>query len=306
MLIKNLNCKLKALRFITWSEDITYLDANRWEELILKYLPELEKFYFFQYYEPIDNTHESLTYLKDFNQFISSFWIKKNGYLKLKSIHLHLQLPIKFDHIKKWYHIDSSIEYSKSTQLIFTYPPGNKHSEFSMIDTHGILKVAQFYHLEIEREKIDFITLMDIIYILSELDSLKIHSLSLSSTSDSSTEGIICRFISNKNKITKIYLEQINEIKEVYFLIKFCPRMNYLHINSINTIDIELFIKEILNKITNDGNQYFYSLCLRIPTADDKIIEKLKNIINSNKLIVWYSIKCVRDIIYLQWKNDFI
>ncbi|CAF1537821.1 unnamed protein product, partial [Rotaria sordida] len=75
MLIKNLNCKLKALRFITWSEDITYLDANRWEELILKYLPELEKFYFFQYYEPIDNTHESLTYLKDFNQFISSFWI---------------------------------------------------------------------------------------------------------------------------------------------------------------------------------------------------------------------------------------
>jgi hypothetical protein len=32
MFIKNLDCKLKFLRFITWSEDITYLDANQWEE----------------------------------------------------------------------------------------------------------------------------------------------------------------------------------------------------------------------------------------------------------------------------------
>ena len=28
---------------------MTYLDANRWEELILKYLPQLEKFYLIYY-----------------------------------------------------------------------------------------------------------------------------------------------------------------------------------------------------------------------------------------------------------------
>jgi len=174
-----------------------------------------------------------------------------------------------------------------------------------MIDIHGILRVAQFYHLEIENEKIDFLTLMDIIYILSELDSLKIHSLSLSLTRCSSIEKIIRHFISNKNQITKIYLEQMNEIEEVYFLIKFCPRMNYLQINSINTMNIELFIREILHKINHDCNQYLYSLCLRIPTVDDRIIEKLKDMINSNKLLVCYTIKCVFNVIYLQWKNDY-
>ncbi|CAF4987401.1 unnamed protein product [Rotaria sp. Silwood1] len=110
-------------------------------------------------------------------------------------------------------------------------------------------------------------------------------------------------FISNKNKITKIYLEKFNEIEEIYFFIKFCPRMNYLHINSINNMDIDFCIEEILNKINNDGNQYFYTLCLRIPTVNDKMIEKLKNIINSNKSIVWYSIKYVLDVIYLEWKK---
>ncbi|CAF3579983.1 unnamed protein product [Rotaria sp. Silwood1] len=97
----------------------------------------------------------------------------------------------------------------------------------------------------------------------------------------------------------------MNEIEEVYFLIKFCPRINYLQINHINTMDIELFIKKILYKINNDCNQYLFTLCLRIPTVDDRMLEKLKDIINSNKLLVCYKIKRVFDVIYLQWKNDY-
>ncbi|CAF3883786.1 unnamed protein product [Rotaria sp. Silwood1] len=300
MFIKNFNCKLKVLRYRTQSNDVTYLYANRWKELILKYFPQLEKFYF-QYEDMPYYVHRSPAYRKvDFNQFISSFWIEKRWVFKSKidrSAFIFKIYPYK----ETWYDRNSSIDYSKSSQLTFRYPPKNEYS----IDIHGILSVAQFYHLEIKREQIDISTLMDIICRLSELDSLKIHSLSLSSTCDSSMEEINRCFISNKNKITKIYLEKFNKIEEINFLIKFCPRMNYLHIDSINNMDIELFIKEILDKINNDGNQYFYTLCLRIPTEDDKIIEKFKNIINSNKSIVWYSIKCILDVIYLQWKKDY-
>ncbi|CAF5061595.1 unnamed protein product [Rotaria sp. Silwood1] len=301
--IKNLDCKLQILHFTTWSEDMTYLDANRWEELILKYLPQLEKFYF-QYYEQIYNAYDSSTYLENFNHFISSFWIEKKWIFETEMDSFELIYRIH-PYKERWYDINSSIEYSKSTQLIFTYSPCNEYSQLSMIDIHGILRVAQFYHLDIEQETIDFITLMDIIYILSELDSLKIYSLSLSPRTCSSTEKILHRFISNKNQIRKIYLEQMNEIEEVYFLIKFCPRINYLQINNINTMDIELFIKKILYKINNDCNQYLYTLCLRIPTVDDRMLEKLKDIINSNKLLVCYTIKRVFDVIYLQWKNDY-
>ncbi|CAF4459519.1 unnamed protein product [Rotaria sp. Silwood2] len=301
--IKNLDCKLKVLHFTTRSEDMTYLDANRWEELILKYLPELEKFYF-QYYDMIDNAYDSSTYLENFNQFVSSFWIEKKWIFETEIDSFEVIYRIR-SYKERWYNINSSIESSNSTQLTFTYPPCNEYLELSITDIHGILKVAQFYHLEIGKEKIDFVILMDIIYILSELDSLKIHSLSLSPTKHSSIKNIVRRFISNKNQITKVYLEQMNEIEEVYFLIKFCPQMNYLQINCINITNIQSFIMKILHKINNDCHQYLYSLCLRVPIADDRIIEKLKDMIDSNKLLVCYTIKRVFDVIYLQWKNDY-
>ena len=53
MFVSKLHSKLKVLSFTTQSLDIAYLDANRWEQFILKYLPRLEKFNF-QYYECVD------------------------------------------------------------------------------------------------------------------------------------------------------------------------------------------------------------------------------------------------------------
>jgi hypothetical protein len=74
MFIKNIHCLLKVLHIITRSEDITYLDADRWERLISQNLPQLEEFQF-QYYEETNERNTSLTYLGGPNQFSSSFWI---------------------------------------------------------------------------------------------------------------------------------------------------------------------------------------------------------------------------------------
>ena len=72
--ITSLECKLKTLRFTTRSADVTYMDAYRWEELILKYFPQLKQFYF-QYCEETDDECEFLPYIEDVSQFTSSFWI---------------------------------------------------------------------------------------------------------------------------------------------------------------------------------------------------------------------------------------
>ncbi len=101
--------------------------------------------------------------------------------------------------------------------------------------------------------------LIEIIYKLSGLDTLKISSFILSQLNEKDL-----RFISKKNKITKVYLEKMNQIEEVYFLIKLCSRMTYLKINVMN---VELFVKNILMKIKNDSNQYLRSLC--VSTGDD-------------------------------------
>ncbi len=55
------------------------------------------------------------------------------------------------------------------------------------------------------------------------------------------------------------------------------------------------------NNITGDSNEDLCLLCLRIPTADDQLIEKLKKIIDSNGRLVDYTIKRIMDKIYLQW-----
>ncbi len=74
--ITKLPSKLKVLSFRTLSKDMTYLDANRWEELILKYLLNLEKFYL-EYSVYFDNKYEAPICPGQKDKFISPFWIDR-------------------------------------------------------------------------------------------------------------------------------------------------------------------------------------------------------------------------------------
>ena len=75
-----------------------------------------------------------------------------------------------------------------------------------------------------------------------------------------------------------------------------------MKINSLPNINIESLIREILIRINDGSNEDLCLLCLRIPTADDQLIEKLKEIIDFKQWLVDYSIKRVNDKIYLQWR----
>jgi hypothetical protein len=92
------------------------------------------------------------------------------------------------------------------------------------------------------------------------------------------------------------------DIKEIYFLINFFPSMAYLKVGSINNMDVKLFVENILKKILSEDNSNLHSLCFSIPTADDQMIKNLKKMINYKKLLIDYTIKCVFNNIYLQWK----
>jgi hypothetical protein len=81
--ITNFDCTLKVLRFVSRSSDVTYLDADRWEELILKYFPQLEIFYF-QHSKEIEHEYKSSIYLPNFNQFNSAFWIERKWEFETK------------------------------------------------------------------------------------------------------------------------------------------------------------------------------------------------------------------------------
>jgi hypothetical protein len=213
----------------------------------------------------------------EFIYSIRSYEYKQNN-LKLFRNHLSTSR-------KRWYDVDPSNKISNSTRLKLTHLPDDDDDDNDCIRVlhliiRDILSLTQIYHLEI-CEKISSYILVKIMDKFSALETLKIASLELS---ESFLKDKNFHFISKKNKIRKVYLEKVSTIKEVYFLFKVCPRIEYLKVGFMHNINIQLFIKDILKKIKGDNNQYLRSLCLNIPTGDDAIIEKLKEMINGEKL----------------------
>ena len=61
---------------------MTYLDADRWEKFVLKYLSQLEKFYLTYIFIP--NRHSSERHIDKFNRFNSSFWIERQWIFEIE------------------------------------------------------------------------------------------------------------------------------------------------------------------------------------------------------------------------------
>ncbi len=198
--------------------------------------------------------------------------------------------------------INSSTEFWKSSRIILIPDFSEKALHSLKRNIFRIVKVAHIFHSEIH-EEVSVSALVDVLLYLFSFDSLYISSLLLSNSNELPDEKarLLTHIIEN-NRITKVYLRKLNDIEEIYFLIKLCPRMIYLKVDGINNMDMELFLKNILKKIKQECNEHFRLFGFRIPTADDQVIQKLDEMITSEKLILDYTIKRLLESIYLQWK----
>ncbi|CAF4840698.1 unnamed protein product, partial [Rotaria sp. Silwood2] len=188
-IIRKIDANLKVLRVKAQSQDITFLNAHRWEKLILEYLPQLEDFYL----RYVENFNREYHYPGGPDQFISSSWIKRQW-----------TFEVEID--------DESINYFSMT-----------------INIIHILTVAQIYHLEISEENVHVAALIEAVSLLSELTTLKIHSLSLhESRTLNSEELLTLASMEDRSKITKVYLKMMNDIEEFYFPLELCPYMEHL------------------------------------------------------------------------------
>jgi hypothetical protein len=245
------------------------------------------------------------------NQFASSFWIERQwvfesyiigegfGYSIYPYRYIENSFPYKIDYFitfrKRWYDdpedqiAKSTIQISKSAKLII-YEHFHIKTTIAII-TKRILTIGQIYHLEFSKSKIFTGLLIQIIDLLPDVITLKIHSLA-------------CREPANlsKNKISKVYLHELDNMDQLDFLLTLCSSMNSLRIERLNGIDVQLFLCHILKKIHHDCNDHLRSLCFGVPTADDQMIKTLRKTIDDEKLLINYTIKRVGDDIYLQWK----
>ncbi len=293
MFINKIYWKLKVLSYATHSKDIDYLNAKRWEEFILKYLPDLEKFYF-KYFECLDHTNESTIYCDKLDQFNSLFWIERQWIFETE---INLKNIIYLIHPKRF-------SYSKidlfSNRLIIKDIVNDQRE----MDLNHILNVMQINHLEISKKNIFVGILIQIINLLPKLKLLKIYSLSLHQTKDllyTNEFSILCS-TRLTSEIIHVYLEKMNQIQEIYFLMILCPYMTYLTVDYSNDMNIQNFLRTIFNKINYNWNNHPRSLFMHVPKIDDQMIRELDKMIRYEKLLLDYTIERVIDKIYLQWK----
>jgi hypothetical protein len=185
-------------------------------------------------------------------------------------------------------------------QLIFTCISIEK-PYFIGSDIADVFDVTKIYHLIFYGE-IFVGTLIEILFQFDQLDSVKILYLSLSqSRSLLDFERTIMSDLSSTNRITKVNVETMNDIKEVYFLIELCPHMSYLRVDNLKKMDMKLFVRLILKKLMVKPSHRLRLLSFRVRAADDQTIQQLNQMIDDEELLFDYSITRVLDFIYLQW-----
>ncbi|CAF5035586.1 unnamed protein product [Rotaria sp. Silwood1] len=299
-LIRKIGCQLQVLHVTNECDNDKYLDANRWKTLILDYLPHLKEF-FLKCYKDVENKSAIRIDFERIKLFTSLFWIERKLILEMEVTDFQIIYSIR-PFKKRWYNINSFIDFSKSTQLTMTCFPGDEYFETFRSANGTVLPVAEIYHLETSKQTIISGSLMKILNELPELDSLKIFRLSISQIRYSFIDDQNFRLVSYQNKITKVYLENVNKSEEVYFLLKLCPRMKYFKMNFIYNIDYKLFVRNFLRIINSNRHQYLQSLYFQISKINIQIINELEEMINHEKLLRHFTIKHILNYIHLEWK----
>ncbi|CAF4965151.1 unnamed protein product [Rotaria sp. Silwood1] len=292
---------------IIGSKDITFLDAYRWEQLIFNYFPKLEKFYLF-YDDQVDNEQEYPIYTGGMNKFSSSFWIKRQWLFEVEISGTHIEYIIR-PYSKRWYDdiehdiVNCSVEHSTFTDLTIEPMPCYVFENVVFKAIERILTITHIYHLYILQKKISISTLIQTFALLPDITTLKIHSLSIDKTNESTAEEllILCS-MKDTSKVTKVYLEEIGNIQELDFLFTLCPYMEHFKVKYINTMDVQSFIRTIFKKINRNNNYSLRSLCFHVSTAVDEIIKNIEEMIICEKSLSHFKVKCILDTVYLQWK----
>ena len=117
--------------------------------------------------------------------------------------------------------------------------------------------------MEISPKQILIDILIQITNALSQVTTMKLHSLSLDQTEHSEIEELL------------VFPSTIStsQIRKVYALMKHYSTMSYLKIDSFGDMKIVIFVRNILKKIKRESNQHFRFLCFRAPTTDNSMIK---------------------------------
>ncbi|CAF1241103.1 unnamed protein product [Adineta steineri] len=319
-LIKKIGSQFHKLRIHTY-KDFTYLDADRWEQLIIQHMPKLHLFKF-KYTEMI-NEHLQITPCHtQINRFHSLFWSQRQWVFNLSidtdnqqaiaivySIHScrkkqdefdqYLNDNIRMDNRKSIQQIITP--YSQSNQLTVVKLPTIDIKESCINMIQPILLLTSITVLNIAYNKISVAILLKLIDFLPNLDYLLVKSFTVSQLRTLSKEELATvRLTSTTNKITRVNFQQITELAEMQFFMNICPHMQHLVVNCTCSTQAESILRFILTKKTNCITS-LCSICFCISNLNNDLSKNLVKTFQLEKFYSdYYTIQQINNRIYIQ------
>ena len=252
-----------------------------WKAFIGKYLWFLQDFTLI-FQESNNSQSEILNETLLFKQICSDFW---------NYIPINFELDISLDDIK---HKITPYQYEfkkMNSPMKLCLTNIDIKQSFSIIEFYAyqILFIVKIDHVQIK--KISMETLIKILELIPQLDSIQISDLSINQT-DYTTEI-------NENQIRKVCLGKLNSVKQLDLIFKIFPHMKYFRLNSTTNINIPILFHYIIKAIPNNQLQYisFHNL-----VACEEVIANLQMMIQSEKLLLEYTIQRIFNNIYIGWK----
>ena len=321
--------QLKLFKVTIRHSNRNFLDSDRWKQLILQYMPHLNRF-IFCYIDVIDDDFQMDPCHSLINGFTSSFWIDRKWIFKILVENDKLVYLIRpYEYILKKNSSSSQIfrlDFFRKTWIDYQEYIPNENGNcsdhyFSIVQLrisgnlftskdelildriNPIFDMIQLTCLDIHCDQMSINMVIQILNLLPNLLSLRISDFPFQdpiNTRDPDMQ-IWETFLEN-NKITKFTISNIKSIEDVTCIIILFPRIQYLALQYVADVDLKSVVRCALLQIKENDKCHLTTICIFGLEVEHSQVRRLRRMINSRKLLKNYTINRQLNRFYLQWK----
>ncbi|CAF1061443.1 unnamed protein product [Adineta steineri] len=300
-LLSKLPLQLKILSVIVFDKDKSYLDANRWKELIRKNMPNLERF-ILSWHENMDKSFQITDYHKTIPNYFLPFWMEKEWIFRIVVRDDKIDYAI-VPHSQKFYDFEEHLSYDRNScpgvNLNITILNKN---EVYINRLNSLFNIINVTRLVIKCSIDSMKAFIKILKLLPNLMMLRVTFLTHPDEFlDAKKDMIELRRCLKNSKITNVTIVNIEDSDYVDFIIDLFPQMKSFSIQIISNCELLTVTNWILYRIKMNKMSHPMKVCIQVNEGTNDLIEKLYEMIDSKKLLKNYTIFRKLDIFYIQW-----
>ncbi|CAF1514311.1 unnamed protein product [Adineta ricciae] len=304
-LLLSLCFRLKDLALTVRNEDTKYLDADRWKELISTKMPFLKNFYF-RYYHVLGNFFMIDSHEQIINRFASQFWVDQHWILQIlikRNKLVYCVTPIRpiSDYQDDLYTQEFCNSYMPSVELYVTGKLTYNGEPF-IKSVHLVFQMLYITYVNMNCGDMNVSLMINMLNILPHLKSMEISdSLLCEPMSLEEEDQMMLVNYLEKNKIVKISLRNVHDEKQIDFIWKHFPRIQYFRLDRVRQANLQSIAHDLILKANQNKTFHHMTLCIICDDADCYQLGKLHQMIMKKKFLKNCIVRRRYDRFYIEW-----